>query len=169
MNTIHPYDAFVLRELDARCNYNVIEIYAAIQAIDHHLQHGSSKTNEKLAQLESLTKVFNFMSIRAIEFCYKDQMHGIASDYLIQLRDKCKEIVEYKPFPTKDIHDEFGCAPNNVNRMKYHYNHIMAETYQSTWIMDMIQVLTGDSYHHHLPPVDPLIVQAIKDNDYSIC
>lgn len=168
-NTIHPFDSYVLSELDARCNYSTDKLQTCLAIIDSHIAIGSSGVVDELVILNQLTNKFNICSIVAVEHLAFDKLNGLDNVYLNRVRELVESVLELKHFELKCIHDEYGCLPNHVNTMKLHYNVIMAEAYQSTWLIDTIELLSGVSYHQYLPAIDPVIVQAILDNNYAIC
>ena len=171
-NIIHPYDAYVLRELERRCDYNQKQVEYAKRVLTAFILTGECGDTEeaKLLELQALSKVFNIVSFRGIEHVVDGKLAGITEEYAMQLLVQCDEVLSLStPFNLKCIHDEFGCLPNYVNTMKKHYNRILADTYMSTWIWDTIQLLTGDSFHHVVPKADLTIYNEILNNNYSIC
>lgn len=167
-NVTHSYDGYVLRELHRRCNYDQAKVMKAIAAIEHHLEKGSNFCNLKLRRLSQLAMRYDAVSIVALDHIRKFEMADIPTDYLIRLREQLLSLQEYTPFHLRTIHDEFACAPNNCTRMKYIFSTILVEAYKSTWLMDVIEDLTGERYHHYLPAIDPTVVTAIQRNTYSI-
>lgn len=167
-NVTHSYDAYVLREMHRRCDYDPIKVHKAITAINHHLEHGSNFCNLKLRELSALAQRFNTVSVVGLEFIRKYEMSDIPTEYLTKLRDSLSALLCYQPFQLRTIHDEFGSLANHTNRMRYWYNEIIVEAYESTWLMDTIEDLTGVSHHSKLAPVDPNISQLIRENKYAI-
>lgn len=167
-NVTHSYDGYILRELHRRCNYDPIKVNKAIAAITHHLANGSNFCNLKLRNLAMLATRFNTVSVVGVEHIRKHEMSDIPEEYLLKLRASLKELLNYRPFNVRTIHDEFGTLCNHINRMKHYYNRLLVEAYESTWLMDVIQDLTGTSYHHYLPKVDPEISKLIQENKYAI-
>jgi hypothetical protein len=51
--------------------------------------------------------------------------------------------------------------------MREVYNQIIAESYLSTWLLDVIEDLTGDSYEWD-EPTDEEIYNQLLDSDYAI-
>ncbi|CAL9962666.1 hypothetical protein VPHD292_0080 [Vibrio phage D292] len=64
--------------------------------------------------------------------------------------------------------DAFKFSPQHAERARRHYNDIMAELYESPWLLNVIEDLTGDVYVWDVP-TDPKITEAIRNNNYSIC
>lgn len=171
-NVTHSWDAYVLRELDARCNHNKDTLRKAITAIELHLTTEPSEhdANPELVRISELGLRFNAISIHGIEFVKRNCLNGVDEEYLKRLRILAQTVLDLPSFHTKDVHDEFSCLPNYVNTMKYHYNCLLAESYASTWLFDVIEDLSGISYHDKMTRrFKEEMLDEIMDNDYSLC
>lgn len=167
-NVTHGADSHVCRELDNRCNYNPVQISKAIEAIEYHFSVGSSSANEEFLRLQELAIKHNFVSVYNLENIQWDSLQGAEPVYLNKLKAKLEYLMEYPSFETMSVHDEFKCSPVHVERMRRHYNDIMSELYESPWLLNVIEELTGDTYEWETP-TDPAITEAIRNNNYSIC
>ncbi|WAI96183.1 DNA-directed RNA polymerase [Vibrio phage vB_VhaP_PG11] len=166
-NVTHGADGMVVQELDERCNYNQNQLRRVIEAIDNHLEQGSELQHEEFLRIQELALVHNFVSVANWNNIIEGYLAGADETYLLKLRAKAIDALMYQSFETFSIHDEFKCGVNNVERMRYVYNSIMAELYQSTWLLDVIEQLTGDRYDWD-EPTKPEIVKAIMESDYAI-
>lgn len=166
-NVTHGYDGFVVRELDNRCNYDVNTVRFAIEAIDNHLEHGSEFEYEPFLNVQRLALRHNFISVANLDNIRMNGLNGSDETYLRKLRKKAVELLMNESFPTYSIHDEFKCHINHVQRMREVYNQIIAESYLSTWLLDVIEDLTGDSYEWD-EPTDEEIYNQLLDSDYAI-
>lgn len=63
--------------------------------------------------------------------------------------------------------DEFKCGLNHVERMREVYNQIIAESYLSTWLLDVIEDLTGDRFEWD-EPTDMEIYNELLQSNYAI-
>ena len=174
-NVTHSYDGYILRELHRRCNYDPRRIRYARDIIKEYLTgscevHANRDMNrkKKLFHLQKISKRFNTISVRAANYIDSFTIQGADKEYLKGLYQRLNQMLEYAPFEVRTIHDEFACCPNHVQRMKYYYNVLLAEAYQSTWLFDVIQDLSGISYHEHQPEIEQDIVEAILDNNYAL-
>jgi hypothetical protein len=166
-NVTHSYDAFVVAEMDAVCNYNEGQVREAIDAINDHLENGSKYTNTKLANLCKLAKEFKYVSLYAMNHIKQGAMEGICEEYLVELRDELIELLNQPSFEIFTIHDQFNCSPIHVNTMRMHYNKILAKTYKSDWMLATLERLTGDEYSYN-KPFNPNIYDQILESDYAI-
>lgn len=167
-NVTHNADGFVVREFDNRCNYNERVIDQAIAAIDHELTTGSAYESEAFLRLQELGIRHNFRSAAVAEHIKYDHLAGADKAYLVQLRELFVEMLEYPSFETFTIHDAFKFSPQHAERARRHYNNIMAELYESPWLLNVIGDLTGSTIEWDVP-TDPAITEAIRQNNYSIC
>lgn len=174
-NVTHTYDGYVLRELHRRCNYNPAQVKWQIKTIETYLSAQLQVNDERdldkkreLIRLQKLAMKYNNFSVRAIEFIDSYTIQGMKSEYLEKVLATLKGMLKYKPFQVRTIHDEFASHPNHVINMKQVYNDLLAEAYNSTWLFDVIQELSGKSHHNMQAPHDPLVEAAIRDNSYSL-
>lgn len=167
-NVTHTYDAFVLRELSARCDYDVEQIQYAKMAIKAHFSKGSKASSLKLQVLGQLAEKFNFVSAEALSHVQLGCLANCSDKYLKALLKHCETMLSYSPFAIRTIHDDFGTSPVNVNEMKNQYNNILVESYYSTWLFDVIEHLSGRSWHHIKPACNPVVAEAIRTNHYAI-
>lgn len=167
-NVTHNADGFVVREFDNRCNYNERQVMRAIETIDCHLANGSDYESEDFLRLQALGIRHNFVSMAVVEVIEWDCLAGAEPEYLMKLRALFVSVLEYPSFETFTIHDAFKFSPQHAERARRHYNNIMAELYESPWLLNVIEDLTGDAYQWDAP-TDPTITEAIRQNNYSIC
>ena len=62
--------------------------------------------------------------------------------------------------------DSYKCHANNVNQMRKHFNRILWDMYNSTWLSDMYHQLTGK-----ILPVYPhseAVADLILENEYPL-
>lgn len=166
-NVTHGYDGFVVRELDNRCNYDVNTVRYAIEAIDNHLEHGSEYEFEPFLNVQRLALRHNFISVANLDNIRMNSLAGADRTYLERLRTKAVGLLMNESFPTYSIHDEFKCHLNHVERMREVYNEIIAESYLSTWLLDVIEDLTGDRYEWE-EETDLEIYNELLQSNYAI-
>lgn len=171
-NVTHSYDAFVVEELDQRCNYVSDKVEKQILAIESHLalgEHIQSGDHSclELLHMEKCWKKFNFLSVAGLDYVKENNLYSVSEDYLKALLVKAKELLKYPSFETFSVHDEFKCSPVHMNHMRKVYNQILAETYLSTWLLDTIETLTGKRYTWD-EPVDMEIYETLLNSEYAI-
>lgn len=164
-NVTHSYDAYMLRELHRRCNFNPKDIQVALNVLEVRLR----APNQKLERMESLAERFNQVSIRAVEFLLEKGSVGNCSDkYLDKLQKQLSRLQE--SFEVMSIHDEFMCLPNHMNQMKATYNRLLAESYKSTWLINTVCNLREDKeILRYVGEYNPAVFKEILHAPYSIC
>ena len=165
----HSLDAYVLRETNARCDYNPEALQNALDSINAYLRGESqTSTNLELRNLAKLSKKFGMVSIKGAECVTRGGMHGIDKDYLIDLALIIRQSLKRAPCQLKLIHDGFSAKANHVNTLKTHYNNVLGSIYKGVWLFKVIESLTGVDYTSQLDPVDPKIYSQIINNKYAI-
>lgn len=161
-NTVHSIDAYVLRSLVRRCNYNPIEINHFI-AISSKVLFVDSN--------ESLTGVQEFINtgladISFIKYINSNNISQYPLDMIKELRRICKTMLTHKPFEVITIHDSFACSAVNCNQLRFHYNEILADMSESTMIDDILNQLYWDEI---TVKKGKSISDKIRQSNYGIC
>ncbi|MGL4616499.1 MAG: hypothetical protein ACRCVV_21930 [Shewanella sp.] len=165
----HSLDAYLLRETNARCDYNETALRNASASIEAYLKgETQTSTNITLKELCELSKEFQMVSIAGADHVQRGGLHGIDKDYLIDLNLIIKQSLKKTPIQLKLIHDGFGAKPNGVNTLKTHYNNTLASIYKGVWLFKTIEKLTGVDYSNQLEPFDADIYNRIRNNHYAI-
>lgn len=172
-NVTHSMDAFVVREIGARCHYNTVHITRVVNRLEAQLQMTDIESGERsdleLHKLQALWERYNFLSVAALDVISTkhNNLGSLSTEYLTALLEKAKWLLEYPSFQLFTIHDEFKCSPNHVERMRKVYNSIIAELYKSPWLFCVIEDLTGQSYEWS-DPIDEDIYQQLLNAEYAI-
>lgn len=141
-NVTHSYDAYVLRELHRRCNYNPQKVLSALNSIDR----GNTDSNIYLEKLEENRSNFNQFSYAVIDAINRTGTIGNCSDtFLKEIKTNLENLLKTESFEVMSIHDEFMCLPNHMNQMKKVYNQILAESYLSHWLIYTVCKMRGDT------------------------
>lgn len=166
-NVTHIYDGFIVRELKARCNYNHAQLKYATDTIDTHKAIGSQYANDRLLICQGLWMRHNFLSVSALDMIEGNDLDGLSENYLDALLAAANKLMAYPSFGMVHIHDEFKSSPIHTEALRTKYNEIMAESYASTWLLDIIYDLTGQEYVWDTP-FSMEVYNQILDSDYAI-
>jgi len=150
MNITHSCDAFLVREMQGRLNYD-----------KEHFLH--VLTLSSWAEEIEITDRSKLMSIRDV---YDYDFERQDDQYHARVNEMVKHCLKKEPFPIVTIHDCFRAHPNNVQWMCEMYNHLLWEMYHSDLLWDILTQITGNKYAPI--PVNPEIAQKILDSEYSI-
>lgn len=169
-NTTHSYDAYMLRELNRRANYDPEHIKRCLRRLETRDTAccRSSSDNDRLLELEGL--FFSFNQVSAVAFEYIDEANAgwITPEYTTALVALAKSMLSRKPFEVSNIHDEFKCLPNHVTHMKYIYNQLICDTYLSNWWTKTAEHLTGTDVSFMADAVNTQVLPEIMQAAYSI-
>ena len=156
-NTIHSCDAYLLRELERLCNYNiylVLEVQKMLEA--RLLAHSTGlKAEPATGEMVRRTRLWN-QHKQASMVILNDLSWGnymqLDIDHARALIRKVNFMLTYKPFPVSTVHDAFGSHPNNCNEVRYWYKEMLAEFAESTILEALMNQLYGtkDGKYHKL-------------------
>lgn len=167
-NVIHSVDAYVLRSLVRRCNYNPKQVNNAIQVIEAAL---NQETSIDSIPEEAIMPIHLYLKTGLADIvCIKD-INNIV-DYLpFSMKQKLlvtlKEVIKYPPFEVITIHDSFAVLPNNCNRLRYWYKEILAELAESNILEHLLsQIMEEDIKYNKL---DNNLAPLIRNSNYGLC
>ena len=161
-NMVHSVDAYVLRSLVRRCNYDkfVVENFMAIsraviyQTTDESLPNVKRYKATKMADLTMLADI----TYNNVKYYPKELIQA--------LRAICESVLIHKPFELIVIHDSFAAHPNNCNFLRQHYNNILAELSDSNVVCDILNQLYQDGDFEN---ENESISELIRNSNYGIC
>lgn len=166
---IHSLDAYVLREVNARNDYNKEQLLLAKEAIETYLKGESQVgTIVELKRLEAISARFKMVSIAGASFIKRGYLADISKDYLMDLLLIINSVLPSQSHKLKLIHDGFGALANHVNTMKSHYNNVLVSIYRGVWLFEIVKQLTGMDCSQHIDPIDPAIVEQLRNSKYAI-
>lgn len=149
-NVVHSVDAYVLRSMHRRCNYNLVEIQTAYRAVAEEvhvrLLNGTRKTgliNEKLSYYVAQFERSGMADVVIAPHLNKHTVPFLTLDHLQALESILFGMLQYAPFEVITIHDEFKCHPNNMNYLRQHYINIFAEIAESNLLSDLLSQIHG--------------------------
>ena len=175
MNVIHSIDAYVLRSLVRRCNYDWEAFTAAQEAIEIELLERSfgdlTERSDVLSYKEQyyieqyqrstvadvvIIPHLTYSGIRAMTTVHLQKLNSIVASMLVHL-----------PFPVVTIHDDFHAHPNNLNHVRMHYRDILAELADSRVLDDVLGQLYG--YASTFPKLSTDLSDKIRNSNYALC
>ncbi len=172
-NVIHSFDAYVLRSMHRRCNYDYENVVLANAIIG----------GEVVARNAGFTKSTSFYSLK-VEY-YKEQYERstvadvailphltvsnaqmLSTEHLEALLRITDGMLQYRPFELVTIHDEFKAHPNNLNWVRWQYKEILAEIAESKLLDDLLsQVYQMPGY---FPKLSSDLASKIRQSNYGL-
>lgn len=145
-NAVHSCDAYILRSIHRRCNYNAELVKEKADLMFQELQdrhagwtHGPA-TDKAIAYYLDLYNRSQMADVVVLPYINEDTVLMLPTEYIQKLLKIVDSMLKHKPFEVVTVHDEFRCHPNHMNHLRQHYINIFAELADST-TLDMI--LTG--------------------------
>lgn len=178
-NVVHSVDAYVLRTIQRRCNYDEQIVLRALGAINEvlHTCHlygvQTNGTNHKISPDSKLpyyveqydrSEMADVVILPYIQT--KEDAECLEVPHLEQLREIILTMLVHKPFPVITVHDEFRCHANNVNALRQHYINVFAEIAESRLLSDLMSQL----YNTACPVVKicPNLGSLIRGGNYAL-
>jgi hypothetical protein len=139
-NVVQAIDAFIVRELVRRCNYDHIQLLLISAILD------GNKTNKGTGEheFEKLALAHGFISLRGAEFidCYN--VLEFSLEYRQELYALIQETLSRSGLDVLTIHDAFKCHPKYMNYLREVYMTILAELADSTVGQQIIREVRND-------------------------
>ena len=180
-NVVHSVDAYVLRNIHRRCNYDREMVLKAYQAMLGEVSYRSNAPlpMDALADIEDgecpykvkyYVEQFNRSTMAdPVIFPYLDaeSVQYLSTNHLMKLLSIAKSMLQYEPFEVVTIHDEFRCHPNNMNHLRQQYINILAELAESEVLSDLLSQLYGCAYQ--CGKVNTNLPDLIRSSNYALC
>ncbi len=149
-NSIHSVDAYVLRSLVRRCNYNPKLVKSTLDLIEIELLERNLDCGREyyldleLDRIISLYHKTNMVDVVVINYLTAENIYQVPTDYLKKLTRLLTQVLTHEPFEVITIHDSFGCHANHCNQLRYWYKEILAELVESTVLDSILSELLGE-------------------------
>lgn len=172
-NVVHSVDAYVLRCIHRRCNYDEAMVKNALGYISTELDAricGGFKLdmvpNTKLAYYVEQFQRSRMADVVILPYITLDNVSELDSMHLISLKIIIQSMLTHKPFPVVTIHDEFKCHANNMNHLRQHYINIFAQLAESRVLSDIM----GQLFNTKCPDVklSPNLGEQIRQSNYAL-
>lgn len=166
-NIVHSIDGYMVRELTARCDYNITQLASVKKTIKDRLKKNFKASEEAMMPyMESLWKKQGILSIEGIEHIDTWTVKQFSVDYCHALLDLIR-VIEVKPtFKVVSIHDEFKSHPNYMNYVRQTYIDLLAELADSD-ILDVILSEISDK-KVHVEKISDDLSELIKEAEYPL-
>lgn len=173
-NVVHSIDAYVLRELLRRCNYNVESIEEARGLIGREIliryletsPNPASPADDELAIYLRRWERTGMASLVILPYLDPSDLSPVSTEHLQALFSILEEMMVRRPCDVITIHDSFAAHPNHVDTVRYWYKELMAELADSNLLSDLFTQLLGvrGSYHK----MTPNLGDKIRKSNYAL-
>jgi len=118
-NMTQSFDGLVVREMKARCNYNLIDVRLKHAAMTYELDQ---RTDTPIVPREP-----EMICMPHIHDMKLTDIKLVNTFDLTRMVARLNLMLDKKPFAVVTVHDELKAHPNNMNEVRYNYKEIMAE------------------------------------------
>jgi hypothetical protein len=148
-NLTHSVDAYVLRSMHRRCNYDreLVEDVAMtleIELLERAL--GTQRDELPAGQLAYYVEHYQRSTVADVvilPYLDSESVKALTTEHLKALAQIVQGMLQYSPFELVTIHDEFKAHPNNMNWVRWQYKEILAEIADSSLLDDLLSQIHG--------------------------
>lgn len=173
-NVTHSMDAYVLREMHRRCNYDREVVNRASVLIDTELAVRSMGVtrDERIPDGKAGYYVQQYLrsthaSAVILPHLNADNVQVLSQDHLEALQHMCNGMLQYRPFPLVTVHDEFKAHANNINWVRWQYREILAEIADSNVLEDLLGQIHGCPIS--INKLSFNLADLIRQSNYALC
>jgi hypothetical protein len=173
-NVTHSMDAYVLREMHRRCNYDTDAVTQAMRAIEIELGARADGYDQAYADIPTKIEYYvdqyrrsTLASAVFLPWLSLATTKFLDLEHLEALLTICKEMLKHKSFPLVTVHDEFKAHPNNVNWVRWHYKEILAEIADSNVLDDLLSQIHGVPGNFNKLSFN--LGDQIRKSNYALC
>lgn len=178
-NVVHSVDAFILREIHRRCNYDAITMYYVVdEMLAERAHRDSSQTagnpidamvvGSSLAYyIEQYERTGMPSAVIFGELLGEYSVRYLSDAHLNSLIEIAQRMQTHKSFEVVTIHDEFKCSPVNMNALRQHYIDIFAQLAESNVLEDILSQIHGRPCRYTKLSDD--LGDLIRNSSYALC
>lgn len=173
-NLTHSVDAYILRCMHRRCNYDreVAEHAAALLEIE--MISRSLGQTQQVADPEDPICTYldhyqrsTVADVVILPYLTPENTRYLSKQHLEKLAEIVNNMLQYQPFELVTIHDEFKAHANNMNWVRYQYKEILADLADSFLLDDLLSQIHGKP--GYFPKLDHNLGEVIRKSNYGLC
>lgn len=150
-NVTHSMDAYILRAMHRRCNYDRSQAEYAARCIEMELIERNLGINttsqefmtDKLAYYIAQYQRSTLADIVILPYLDQATVSLLSTEHLQALAGILEGMLQYQPFELVTVHDEFKAHPNNINWVRWQYKEILADIADSNVLDDLLSQIFG--------------------------
>jgi hypothetical protein len=173
-NLTHSMDAYVLREMHRRCNYDreVMEHVAVLiemEQINRNLGNDTQgfDAGDRVVYYIDQCRRSTLVSAVILPHLTEGDMSSLDGAHLEALASLVNGMLAYQPFPLVTVHDEFKAHANNINHVRYQYKEILAEIADSEVLSDLMSQIHGTPGMS--TKINLQLGDLIRGSNYGLC
>lgn len=175
-NTTHGFDAYLVRCMERRCNYDKAMVQRAGTILDNEWSRRMYGGTE--LDLEEVTEQMHVYLDRyahcevpdvvILPHLTEENVQYMDQKHMERLMEIVDAMLAHPPFEIVTVHDEFKCHPNNCNRMRKHYVHILANLARGRALEDVFEQITGHTPFYERGMDGNELAELILESNYAI-
>lgn len=173
-NVIHSIDAWIMRNMERRCNYDKPLAQKVLQWIEDTLtiRNASAiavigdKPNGKVAYYQYQYRRSGLADVVILPYLTEYEVSCLESEHLYNLKRILDSMLQHEPFALITVHDEFRCCPNYMNYVRQHYIDIFAEIAEADLLGDILSQLHG--YSGGISKLSNDLPTLIRNSNYAL-
>lgn len=174
-NVTHSMDAYILRAMHRRCNYDRSQAEYAAQCIEMELIERNLGINttsqefmtDKLAYYIAQYQRSTLADIVILPYLDQATVSLLSTEHLQALASILEGMLQYQPFELVTVHDEFKAHPNNINWVRWQYKEILADVADSNVLDDLLSQIFGMPVQFNRMSFN--LGDQIRDGEYGLC
>jgi hypothetical protein len=173
-NVVHSIDAYIMRCLIRRCNYDrarleELDQLMGIEQLDRDLGNPAPtglEQNQTLSYYQEQYARSGIADVVILPHLDAKALSLLATSHLKGLRSIVTTMLEHPPFEVITIHDDFKCHPNNMNQLRRHYRDILCDIAESTLLADVLSQIHGVAGDY--PKLSTNLSSFIRNSNYAL-
>lgn len=172
-NVVHSVDAYVLRCIHRRCNYDPQKTLSVSNLIGMGVLNRNVPKDLKPITEEAIQYYFdlyqqsNMVDVVIVPHLNAETIATLPTEYLEKLLTVLDSMLVHKPFEVVTVHDEFKCHANHMNHLRQHYINVFAELADSTVLEMILGGIYGKSGTY--TKLSNNLSESIKNSNYALC
>lgn len=176
-NVVHSIDAYVVRSIQRRCNYDKVVAVRALDLIQEELANRTAFPNWESETKVPMTKQIHYYKILyyrhrvadvvILPYLSVQQIRHLDTEHLEKLGNIVESMLGYEPFEVITVHDEFKCHPNNMNYLRAQYINIMCDLAEGTVLDAVMTDLFGKPVKYNRRSTN--LSELIAESNYALC
>lgn len=176
-NVVHSVDAYILRSIQRRCNYDreviehaagliemellerlltpKVDLYTVLNTPNHHVNYYIDQYKRS-----------GIADVIIVTYLTPTNIKALSIKHLGALAEIVNHMLTYQPFEVITVHDEFKVHPNNANHLRQQYINIFAELADSNLLDDLLSQVHGTPGHFTKLSTD--LSTKIRGSNYAL-
>jgi hypothetical protein len=150
-NLTHSMDAWILRSMHRRLNYNrevaeLAQTRIQIELMERTMGLHSEPESIPCPKVSYYKEQYirsTLADIVILPYLDEETVRQLDTEHLQALAKILTGMLQHPPFELVTVHDEFKAHANNMNQVRWMYREIMAEIAESDVLDDLLSQITG--------------------------